>query len=113
MSALTHLLPAAVAPVTGDGGWFDWAETLNSDTQNLLKGVAITLGIVFVIIAGVKSHGSMARIIIAAFAAGIFVWVVWNITSVKDKVGNDINALAPPEVVATTFMEPASILPTS
>lgn len=100
MSALISLAQevslqaATIAPISvqADGGILDKATTLNSDIQTLVRAVAITLGIIFVIVAAVASRGGLARIFIAALAAGAFIYIVFNITQVKDMVGNDLAA---------------------
>ena len=83
---ITNQITLALIPLEG---LLDWITQKNAETQNVLLGVAITIGIIFVIWQALLSRGAMARIIIAALAAGIFVWAVWNITSVKDMVGGE------------------------
>lgn len=73
-------------------GVLDWITKKNVQTQSVLMAVAITIGIIFVIWQALLSRGAMARIIIAALAAGIFVWAVWNITSLKNMVGGEFTA---------------------
>ena len=69
----------------------DWVSSKNTQTQTVLRGVAVTLGIIFVIIQAVASRGAMARIIISLIAAGIFIWGVWSVTDIKDRVGNEMS----------------------
>ena len=102
--ALTHEVTTQVAgvhfaapapPSPGGQGILDWLTAKNSQTQTLLRAMAVTLGIIFVIWQAVSSRGAMARVIIAIVAAGIFVWGVWNVTDIKDRVENEVNALGP------------------
>lgn len=81
---------AAMLPAAGGDGVLDWLTNKNAEAQTLLRAFAVTAGILFVIIQAVASRGAMARIIISALAAGVFVWVVWNITDLKDRVGNEV-----------------------
>ncbi len=102
--ALTHevTVHAAQAPPVGGGasggggeGILDWLTAKNSQSQALLRAVAVTIGILFVIMQAVTSRGAMARIIIALIAAGIFIWGTWSVTSIKDRIGNEVNGMAP------------------
>ena len=105
MSALIHLTQEvstqalaghlmAAPPASGEG-ILDWLTSKNSQTQTLLRAVAVTLAIIFVIVQAVASRGAMARIIISLVAAGIFVWGVWSVTDIKDRVDNEVNASGP------------------
>ena len=80
---------SGVVMAAGDG-ILDWVSSKNTQTQTVLRGVAVTLGIIFVIIQAVASRGAMARIIISLIAAGIFIWGVWSVTDIKDRVGNEM-----------------------
>jgi len=106
----THVtgLPFAADPPPGGGqGILDWLTAKNSQTQTLLRAMAVTLGIIFVIWQAVSSRGAMARVIIAIVAAGIFVYGVWNVTDIKDRVENEVNALGP--AVVQLHPEPPSV----
>ncbi|HQZ85777.1 MAG TPA: hypothetical protein PLB21_09165 [Actinomycetota bacterium] len=87
--------PAVAIPMAEGDGILDLISSKNTQTQTVLRGVAVTLGIIFIIIQAVSSRGSMARVIIAALAAGVFIWGVWNVTAVKDRVGNELSMGAP------------------
>mgnify|MGYP001222987150 CR=1 FL=1 len=77
-------------------GILDWMTAKNSQTQSLLKAMAVTVGVLFVIWQAIASRGAMARIIIAIIAAGVFVWGVFNVTTIKDRVGNEVNSAPTP-----------------
>ncbi|WP_425955264.1 hypothetical protein [Xylanimonas sp. McL0601] len=62
--------------------------------MTLVRGVAITLGVLFVIIRGVASRGAMTQVIVAGIAAAIFVWIIFNVTQLRDTVGNDLPGAA-------------------
>ena len=82
--------PGVTIPMAADGeGILDWLTAKNTQTQSVLRGVAVTLGIIFVIIQAVASRGAMARIIVSLIAAGIFIWGVWSVTDIKDRVQNE------------------------
>jgi len=76
--------------VQAAGGILDWATNFNTSAQTLIKGIAVTIGVVFVIVRGIASRGSMAAIVVAAIAAALFVAVVFNIPALKDTVQNDL-----------------------
>ena len=85
--------PGAVVMAAQDGGGLIGKATdLNTSAQTLARGVAITLGIIFVIWQALASRGAMARIIVSLVAAGVFVWGVFNVTKVKDWVDEDLAA---------------------
>ena len=85
----------AAAPTADGDGFLDLISSKNTAFQVVLRGVAVTIGILFVVWQGVSSRGAMARIIVAALAAGVFVWAVFNITAIKDRVGNEVDASGP------------------
>ena len=99
MSALIHLSneilsahqPGVILAAEGDG-ILDWTTSKNVETQTLLRALAVTLGIIFVIIQAVASRGAMARIIISLLAAGVFIWGVWSITDIQDLVENEMSS---------------------
>lgn len=95
------------AATRGDGV-LDWLTAKNSQTQTLLRAVAVTLGIIFVIIQAVASRGAMARIIISLIVAGIFIWGVWSVTDIKDRVGNEVNSMGPSVVQVDPASPPAT-----
>ena len=66
----------------------------------LLRAFSVVAGIAFVIIQAVASRGAMARIVISGLAAGLFIWIVFNVTDLKDRVDNEMNA-APVQVTTT------------
>ncbi|KAB7740926.1 hypothetical protein GA707_18690 [Nostocoides sp. F2B08] len=81
---------AGALPMAAGDGILDWVTAKNTQTQTVLRGVAVTLGIIFVIMQAVASRGAMARIIVSLIAAGIFIWGVWSVTDIKDRVGNEM-----------------------
>lgn len=83
-----------IVPMAGDGV-LDFLDTKISEAGTVLKGFSVVAGIGFVVFQAIVSRGAMARIIMSGLAAGIFVWIVWNVTTVKDRVDNEVNS-APP-----------------
>lgn len=89
-------------------GLLDTAEEKNTQFQNLLRGFAVTAGIGFIIWQGIQSRGAMARIFLAIIAAGIFIWGVWSVIDVKDRVSNEFESA--PAVVHATEVSPDGLL---
>lgn len=100
MSLAHEAAHVAAAVPAADGGLLDWVSAKNTQAQTLARALAVTLGIGFVILAAVASRGSMSRIIVAGLAAGLFIWVVMNVTAVKDRVGNEIESAPAPAATA-------------
>lgn len=96
LSQASSTVLAAPAPGGGDSGILDWLTTKLAATQTLFRTIGITGGMGFVIWQGIVSRGALARIIIAGIAAGIFVWIVWNVTSLQDRVDNEVNGARSP-----------------
>lgn len=93
-----HLVTEVV--VQSGGGITDFLGAKNQAVANLFRGISITLGLGFVIWHGLKSRGALTKIITAGIAAGVFIWIVFNVTSIKDRVNNEMNTGSP--TVSTT-----------
>ena len=94
-ATVSHTLSAAVPQAAG-GGIIDWLTGKNAAVQTLSRAFSITAGIIFVIYQAIVSRGAMARVIIAGIAAGIFIWIVFNVTDLKTRVNNEVNAIQAP-----------------
>jgi len=93
MSAIVTLaseVSVSAASVHAAEGLIDWGIELNSSALNLIRLLAITLGILFVVIRAVATRGAMSQIIVAGIAAAIFIWIAFNVTELRDAVGNDL-----------------------
>lgn len=88
--------PAAVIAAGSGTGLLDWLTAKLASLQTLFRLISVAGGMGFVIWQGVSSRGAMARIIISGLAAGVFIWIVWNVTALQDRVGNEVNALRAP-----------------
>lgn len=67
--------------------------TINVKSEEAKETVRIVSGLVaiaFVVFQAAVSRMAMGRIIVSSLAAGVFLWVVFNVTEVKDKVGEDL-----------------------
>ncbi|MBB1033317.1 hypothetical protein G6031_02800 [Dietzia sp. CQ4] len=82
--------------------------TINVKSEEAKETVRIVSGLVaiaFVVFQAAVSRMAMGRIIVSSLAAGVFLWVVFNVTEVKDKVGEDL-ALSVVESVAVAPSTP-------
>lgn len=82
-------------PMAGGTGILDLLSSKNTAVQTFLRGLAVTLGIIFVIYQGVVSRGALARIIVSALAAALFIWIVFNVTALQTRVDNELNSAGP------------------
>jgi len=76
--------------------------TINVKSEEAKETIRIVSGLValaFLVYQAAASRMAMGRIIVSALAAGVFLWVVFNVTEVKDKVGEDLQAMPAPSVV--------------
>jgi hypothetical protein len=96
MSTLATVLTLHTLLIPLDGtGIIDWLTSKNTAVQVLFRGFSITAGIGFVIWQGIKSQGAMSRIIAAGIAAGIFIYFVFSITDIKDRVKTEVGSERP------------------
>lgn len=102
---LTDLAAPIVAaePVSPTGqvsaagsGLLDFLEDKSDEAMTTARAVALLLALVFFIWQVVASRAALARMIVAGLAAGLFVWLVFNITDVKDRVDEEINSAGLP-----------------
>ena len=111
MSTLLTLTTAVSADpmvvAAGGTGLLDWLTNKLSDLQAVFRLLSVVGGMGFVIWQGISSRGAMARIIIAGIAAGIFIWIVWNVTALQTRVNNEVNAVRAPvtqsQVIAASW----------
>ncbi len=106
MSALMLVTDAAQLIVAAGGdGILDWGNGKIGETGGVLRGLSVVVGIGFVIFQAIASRGAMARIIMSGLAAAVFIWIVFNVTDLRDRVDNEINS--GPAVTQTSHVTPA------
>ena len=111
MSTLLNLTTAVSADpmvvAAGGTGLLDWLTNKLTDLQGVFRLLSVVGGMGFVIWQGISSRGAMARIIISGIAAGIFIWIVWNVTALQTRVNNEVNAVRAPvtqsQVIAASW----------
>lgn len=101
LDTISALIPLAAG---GNGeGILDWITLKLGDVRTLFRTVALVGGMGFVIWQAILSKGALSRIIVSGIAAGVFVWIVFNVTSLEERIGNEMNAVPP---VASASMTP-------
>jgi hypothetical protein len=85
-----------IAHHVASGGIIDLLSNKATALNGLFRLVSVVFGAGFVMWHGVVSRGAVARILIAGVAAGFFVWLVWNVTDVKNRVQNEVNSAPAP-----------------
>jgi hypothetical protein len=93
--SITHLSLSLLPGATGGGagtGLLDWLTTKLSELQSMFRTLSVVGGMGFVIWQAIASRGAMARIIVSGLAAALFVWIVWNITNLQERVDQEVNA---------------------
>jgi hypothetical protein len=83
---------ATMVLAAGGDGLIDWGNTKVNELGGLLRAFSVVAGIGFVIFQAIVSRGAMARIIISGLAAAVFIWIVWNVTDLSDRVSNEVNS---------------------
>lgn len=81
--------------------------TINVKSEEAKQTVRIVSGLVaiaFVVFQAAASRMAMGRIIVSTLAAGVFMWVVFNITEVQDRIGEDLQTAPAPAATASPFI---------
>lgn len=81
-------------------GILDTISAKATEAQGVLRVIASVASIGFVIYQAISSRGAMARILVSGLAAGVFVWIVFNVTELSDRVDNEVNAAGVAPVAA-------------
>ena len=89
---LLHDATQATTTVLAADGIIDTVQGRAVALQGLLRVIASVCSVGFVIYQAISSRGAMARILISGLAAGVFVWIVFNVTELSDRVDNEVNA---------------------
>lgn len=76
------------------GGILDWVDAKNTQAQSTFRSLSVFIAIVFVVWQAISSKMAMARVIISGLAAGVFIYIVWNVTKLKDRVDEEIGSSA-------------------
>ncbi|SDU32402.1 hypothetical protein [Jiangella alkaliphila] len=98
ISGLTATAPdLASSSITIQAGLLDWTSETATSLRGVLQVVAITVAVLFVVYKAVQSKFAIGTIIVSALAAGVFIWIVFNVTSLDDTVGEDLPGSGAPQ----------------
>jgi hypothetical protein len=109
---LAHHYAVTLAPPSGgtSGGILDWGNGKVAQLGTFFRGFSIVGGVGFVIFQALASRGAFSRIIVSGLAAAVFIWIVWNVTDLRDRVGKELQT-APAYVQvhhgSTAHLQPA------
>lgn len=92
LSQETGTLLAAGPHVPMQDGIVDWVSAKNSSAQIMFRGLALTVAIIFVLYKAISSKLSLGTILVSGITAGVLVWLVFNVTEIEDRVGNEVDA---------------------
>ena len=95
VTTLATTAPDLAASTTIQAGVLDWTENTAEELRTVLRVVAITVAVLFVVFKAVTSKFAVGTIVVSALAAGVFIWIVYNVTALKDTVGEDLPGSAP------------------
>ena len=80
-----------VAATSISDGVIAWLTSFFGDLDTLIKAGATVFAAGVFVFKVIESRFATTTILVAGIMAGLFVWVVWNITIIKDGVDKDIN----------------------
>lgn len=92
MSTTLHLAQQTATTLAAEDGILDWGSAKATEALTVLRLFGTVLAVGFVLYQGVASRGALARIIISGIAAGVFVWIIWNVDDLRDRVDNEVNS---------------------
>lgn len=106
--SLNAAAPASVVPVSG-AGIVDWGINLTNDIYQLFKAVAVLVAVSIVVIAAIKSKGSVAAIVVAIFVGGLVIWAVNNPDVLGIELENDLPGASGGAVLNVAEHGPAAL----
>lgn len=90
-TALSVVQEAATTNDLLASGILDWTGEKVAELETLFRAISVVAGIGFVIWRAVSTRGAMAAVVIAGLAAGVFIFIVWNVTQLQDMVDEEVN----------------------
>lgn len=108
---LAYDTTAQAATVLAADGILDTISVKATEAQAVLRVIASLASIGFVLYQAISSRGAMARILVSGLAAGVFVWIVFNVTELSDRVDNEVNAAGVAATAATASTAASQLQP--
>ena len=85
-------LQLAYGPIVASGGVLDFVSVKANEAIVVLRVLSIVFAMGFILWRGIASRGAAAPIVISTLCAAFFIWAVWNVTAVKDRVNTEVNS---------------------
>jgi uncharacterized membrane protein YagU involved in acid resistance len=101
MSSIHLIIEAAMVLPLAGGDLIGFAGDKVNAVGVLLRSFSVVAGIGFVIVQAIMSRGAMARIVVSGLAAALFIWIVFNVTDLQDRVDNEMGTASVPAAVAS------------
>jgi hypothetical protein len=92
---ITTILADPSSPVLAQG-LLDWANTKGGEVQDLIRALVAIAVTAFVAMTAFKSHFAIAKTLVSIVVGGVLIWATWNMTAVKDSVGDELPGTAAP-----------------
>ncbi|WP_032365007.1 hypothetical protein [Rhodococcoides fascians] len=93
---ITSILADPSSTVVAEG-IIEWANNKGAEVQGLIRTL-VGVGVAgFIAAIAFKSHFAIAKTLVAIVVGGALIWVMWNITAVKDSVGDELPGSASPQ----------------
>ena len=91
-------------------GVFDLANEKLQALEVLLRAFAVVVAVLFIIYRAISTKGAMAAILIAVACGALFIYGVWNVTDLQDRVGTEINSAPDGSSLTVDIAQPAALL---
>lgn len=89
---MNDVLAALITVPLQTEGIFDWVNEKNASAMAAARGLSITIAIIFLLVTAARTKLAAAPIIIAGIIAAIFVWIVFNVTKLDDRVDTEMSS---------------------
>lgn len=109
LAQIPVLTDAAEGGGGGGTGLLDWATDKNTEVATLGRALAVTIAIIFVLYHAIVSRLALGRILMAGLVAGLVVWFVFNITAVRDRVGDEVDATGATSTISASAPTPPAL----
>lgn len=110
MSNTQYLAEQGPMMVQAAEGVFDLATEKLDALNVLMRAAAVVVAVVFIIYRAIATKGAMAAILIAVACGAIFIYGVWNVTDLQDRVGTEINSAPDGSSLTVDVDQPAALL---
>ena len=110
MSAMHVLAEQGPMMVQAAEGVLDLASEKLDALMVMLRAFAVVVAVIFIIYRAIATKGAMAAILIAVACGAIFIYGVWNVTDLQDRVGNEVNSAPAGSSLTIDVVQPAALL---